>query len=57
MATGRRTEMVRSVGLSLTNFARLAFDQSTYPIESAPSLVEDQNSNSSASFLTSGTFS
>src|ERR1035441_8684845 len=52
MATGRRTEMVRNVGLSLTNFTRLACDQSTYSVESAV----DQNSNSSASFLNSGTF-
>src|ERR1017187_2020493 len=52
MATGSRTEIVRNVGLSLTNFTRLACDQSTYSVESAV----DQNSNSSPSFLNSGTF-
>src|ERR1035437_5132858 len=52
MATGSRTEMVRRVGLSLTNFTRRPLDQSTYSVESAV----DQNSNSSASLLNSGTF-
>src|SRR5580658_5556117 len=56
MATGSRTEIVRNVGLSLTNLTRFARDQSTYSVESAPSPVEDQNSNSSASLLNSGTF-
>src|SRR5580658_9873304 len=56
MATGSRTEIVRNVGLSLTNFICLVPDQSTNLVESAPSPVEDQNSNSSSSFLNSGTF-
>src|SRR6185437_5079012 len=56
MATGSRTEMVRSVSLSLTSLTRRPLDQSTYWVESAPAPIEDQNSNSSSSFLNSGTF-
>ncbi len=54
MATGRRMEMVRSVGFRLGNFARLACAQSKYSVESDPFPVEDQKSNSSASLLNLG---
>jgi hypothetical protein len=54
MATGRRTEIVRSVGLRFGSLACFAFDQSTNAVESTPDPCADQNSNSSLSFLNLG---
>jgi hypothetical protein len=50
MATGRRSEIVRNVGLSSISFFRFPLDQSTYFVESAVS----QNFRSSASLLNLG---
>ena len=54
IATGSRTEIVLSVGFRLGNLARFALDQSTNSVESAPAPFDDQNSNSSVSFLNLG---
>jgi len=50
MATGKRTEMVRSVGFKFGNFVRFALLQSRYCVESA----FDQKANSSSSVRNSG---